>query len=217
MRFLTLALLLVTLGFMAPQTLQAQTAATVTCKDGSSDQGGRGACRGHGGVDKKAPASTTPPAATKSIAPAKAAPASTAVAKAPAAPVAAIVTCKDGSSDQGGRGACRGHGGVNKSGAPVAAAPAVAPAPVASAPVVRPVAVVPAPVVRPAAAPAAAPVAAVRPAPAPIARAAVPANAQNTDPTGAIARCKDNTYSHSKGHTGACSRHGGVEQWLDKG
>ena len=204
MRFLTLALLLVTLGFLAPQPLQAQTAATVTCQDGTSDQGGRGACRGHGGVDKKAPASTTPPAATKSAAPAKAAPVSTAAAKAPAATAAAMVTCKDGSSDQGGRGACRGHGGVNKPGAPVTAAPVVAPAAapaaVAAAPVVRPTAAVPAAVVRPAAA-----------------RAAAPANAQNTDATGAIARCKDNTYSHSKGHTGACSRHGGVEQWLDKG
>jgi hypothetical protein len=28
--------------------------------------------------------------------------------------------------------------------------------------------------------------------------------------------CKDGTYSHAKGHSGACSRHGGVAEWLDK-
>jgi F0F1-type ATP synthase membrane subunit c/vacuolar-type H+-ATPase subunit K len=26
--------------------------------------------------------------------------------------------------------------------------------------------------------------------------------------------CKDGTYSKSKHHSGACSRHGGVQQWL---
>ena len=39
--------------------------------------------------------------------------------------------------------------------------------------------------------------------------------ASNTDPTGAIAKCKDGTYSHSKTHTGSCSRHGGVDSWMD--
>jgi hypothetical protein len=33
-------------------------------------------------------------------------------------------------------------------------------------------------------------------------------------PTGATARCKDGLYSHAKGHTGACSHHGGVAKWL---
>lgn len=32
-------------------------------------------------------------------------------------------------------------------------------------------------------------------------------------PQGASAKCRDNTYSHSKTHTGACSHHGGVAQW----
>jgi hypothetical protein len=36
----------------------------------------------------------------------------------------------------------------------------------------------------------------------------------NADATGAVAKCKDGTYSHAKGHTGACSHHGGVGQWL---
>jgi hypothetical protein len=31
---------------------------------------------------------------------------------------------------------------------------------------------------------------------------------------GATARCKDGSYSHAKQHSGACSRHGGVAEWL---
>jgi len=42
------------------------------------------------------------------------------------------------------------------------------------------------------------------------------AKPSNTDPKGAVAKCKDGTYSHSKGHTGACSNLGGVGEWLDK-
>jgi hypothetical protein len=36
------------------------------------------------------------------------------------------------------------------------------------------------------------------------------------DAQGATARCKDNTYSHSQQHRGACSRHGGVDSWLQQ-
>lgn len=35
-------------------------------------------------------------------------------------------------------------------------------------------------------------------------------------PAGATAQCKDGTYSTSKVHTGACSHHGGVGQWLQQ-
>jgi len=38
--------------------------------------------------------------------------------------------------------------------------------------------------------------------------------AANTDPTNATAKCKDGTYSHAATHRGACSRHGGVSEWL---
>jgi len=37
----------------------------------------------------------------------------------------------------------------------------------------------------------------------------------NMDPTGATAKCKDGSYSKSKSHSGACSKHGGVDQFLD--
>lgn len=44
----------------------------------------------------------------------------------------------------------------------------------------------------------------------------IPSHA-NTDPTqGATAHCKDGTFSHSKQHSGTCSRHGGVERWLQQ-
>lgn len=42
---------------------------------------------------------------------------------------------------------------------------------------------------------------------------AAPASAEDRNPAGAIAQCKDGTYSHSKVRSGACSRHGGVAKW----
>lgn len=33
---------------------------------------------------------------------------------------------------------------------------------------------------------------------------------------GATGKCKDGTYTHAKQRKGACSRHGGVEEWLQK-
>jgi Protein of unknown function (DUF3761) len=33
-------------------------------------------------------------------------------------------------------------------------------------------------------------------------------------PAGATGQCKDGTYTMSKTHSGACSRHGGVAKWL---
>ena len=177
--------------------------ATVICKDGTTSKAGRGACRGHGGVDKKAMKTGAPPA--EATAPKEAASSSGAAAE-------ATVVCKDGSTSKGGKGACRGHGGVDKkatkagakAAVPSAGASAAAPP---SAPSSVPTATTP---TKPGAVPAPA---------APdtgSSKAAAPANAKNTDPTGAIAKCKDGTYSHAKSHSGACSRHGGVAEWLDK-
>jgi hypothetical protein len=45
---------------------------------------------------------------------------------------------------------------------------------------------------------------------------AAPKDDSNATAAGAIAKCKDGTFSHAKQHKGACSRHGGVGQWLDK-
>lgn len=35
-----------------------------------------------------------------------------------------------------------------------------------------------------------------------------------TPPDGATAQCRDGAYSFSRHHTGTCSGHGGVAQWL---
>jgi hypothetical protein len=102
---------------------------------------------------------------------------------------AATVTCKDGSSSKAGKGACSHHGGVAKAGA-------ATPAPQASPPPRNDNAVPPA---------------ASRRAPAPGGSTPPPAAA----PGKPTARCKDGALSYSTHHSGACSHHGGVAQWLD--
>jgi hypothetical protein len=104
---------------------------------------------------------------------------------------AATVTCKDGSTSKAGKGACSHHGGVAK------AAPSA------------PSAVPPAPPRNINATP---PAAAQRPAPAPSQGRSTPPPAATGKPT---AQCKDGTTSYSAHHSGACSHHGGVKQWLD--
>jgi hypothetical protein len=60
----------------------------------------------------------------------------------------------------------------------------------------------------------------VAPAPKPVAtRPAAPsarssASGDNNNPNGAIAQCRDGTYSHAAHRSGACSRHGGVAKWI---
>ena len=62
----------------------------------------------------------------------------------------------------------------------------------------------------------AAPAAPIRPAAAPAGSRApkVSAAVEDHNPAGAIATCKDGTFSHAKGRSGACSRHGGVAKWM---
>jgi hypothetical protein len=113
---------------------------------------------------------------------------------------AAATTCKDGTTSTAtGRGACSGHGGVQK--ASTSTAPATAAAPAAAA---KPAA--------PAATPAAAAPAESKASTA--SKSAPTATAGNTDPTGATAKCKDGTYSKSQHRSGTCSSHGGVAEWL---
>ena len=113
---------------------------------------------------------------------------------APAASVvaqeAATVTCKDGSSSKGGKGACSHHGGVAK-GEPSTPAPMNAP---------------------PRNDNATPPAATQRPSPAPSRSAPSRSTAAPGKPT---AKCKDGSLSYSVHHSGACSHHGGVNQWLD--
>ena len=123
----------ITLTFFALLSASASSAqATATkCKDGTtSATSGRGACSGHGGVDKTA---------TKTVAKtakAEEKTAKTAVKKTAGTQVTS--TCADGTtSNATGRGACSGHGGIKgaevtkkSTGAPVpVAGTAVAPKP----------------------------------------------------------------------------------------
>lgn len=120
-----------------------------------------------------------------------------------AADAAGPVTCKDGSTSTAtGRGACSKHGGVQKAKKAKADAAAAAPAAPAAAPKAAA-----------ASAPAAAP-AAAKPSAMAKSAAAPTATASASDPAGASAKCKDGTYSHSKHHSGTCSKHGGVAEWL---
>jgi hypothetical protein len=53
------------------------------------------------------------------------------------------------------------------------------------------------------------------PAAAPAAKPAAAPAAAGAAPAGATAKCKDGSYSKSKSHSGACSKHGGVDSWMD--
>ncbi len=115
----------------------------------------------------------------------------TAGAQAAAAPT----TCKDGTTSSAtGRGACSGHGGVQKAASSGSASSSSTPA---------------------ATPPPAAPSTTAPSTTASKSTSAAPKSAGNTDPTGATAKCKDGTYSKSTHHSGTCSKHGGVDQWLD--
>lgn len=104
----------------------------------------------------------------------------------------AKVTCMDGTMSKGGKGACSKHGGVNKTAAAETAAPpadAPAPAPTPSKP---------------------------KATASTSAFSATTKSSGSADAAGATAQCKDGSYSHAKNHSGACSKHGGVANWLDK-
>jgi hypothetical protein len=174
---------------------------TVLCKDGATSKGGRGACRGHGGVDKGASAKDAGATATEAESTKATGRKNEAAAEKAGE---ATVLCKDGATSKGGRGACRGHGGVDKAatakagGAPTAGE-AASPPPPTTAP---PKTTAPAKTTEPANPKTTAP------------------QADEKQPDGKegppTARCKDGTLSYAKHHTGACSRHGGVDAWLDK-
>ncbi|MBV8878090.1 MAG: signal peptide protein [Gammaproteobacteria bacterium] len=95
----------------------------MVCKDGTtSTHSGRGACSGHGGVNKAASSGGTAPGAAPAAGASAGAASgsSSAGGSSPASGASPAgggpVVCKDGTtSPHGGRGACSGHGGINKS------------------------------------------------------------------------------------------------------
>jgi hypothetical protein len=157
-----------------------------TCKDGTTSAAtGRGACSGHGGVA---------PAAKRAAV--RAAKADVRAAKTAAAAAEAQVKCTDGSTSAGGRGACSGHGGIDRGAtkatrtaakADVKAAKVQAKAEVKAAKGERRLAT----------------------------HAAIGnGSADDNNPAGAIAKCKDGLYSHARSRQGACGHHGGVATWM---
>ena len=196
---------------LAPAGAQAKskkTTATVTCKDGTTAKAGRGACSHHGGVsgaasDTAREQTETAPAAPKakesSSAPAqgRAAPR---LERAPAAEPApstgqagGTVQCKDGTTSKAGRGACSHHGGV-ASAANDATREQVE---------------------KPAAAPREMPSSSAPPQGREAPRTERAPATERTPSTGQpTARCKDGTFSYARQHSGACSHHGGVAEWL---
>jgi uncharacterized protein with FMN-binding domain len=148
-------------------------------------------------------------------------------AKAATKPSNATAQCKDGtySTAKTQANACSKHGGVGTwyadtkpaKGAPAKAATTATTAPAPTAKTTpKPVP----PVTTPAATPAATP-APKATTPAAKAATAAPAAKASTKivsppadaPKDAMAKCKDGTFSTSKVHSGACSKHGGVAEW----
>lgn len=103
------------------------------------------------------------------------------------------VVCKDGTSSASGRGACSGHGGVGKAAKHVKAAK-------------------PAKVVKHAKVAKTAKKA--EPKKVSVMKSNAAKHAGTAGSTGATAKCKDGSYSHAKQHKGACSKHGGVAEWM---
>lgn len=114
------------------------------------------------------------------------------------------VPCKDGTmSAMSGRGACSGHGGVDKA----AMKAAKAAGKMAAKKTMAPAAAIPA-------AKKATKKAAKETAVKSSAKSSAKLSAMGADASGATAKCKDGTYSHAKHHRGSCSRHGGVAQFM---
>lgn len=130
---------------------------------------------------------------------------------------AATVTCKDGTSSAGGRGACSSHGGILT---PAMKAKMDAEAKEKAAKAAEKASKEAA---KDAAAKAKADAHAAKVAAKTAAKAEKKADKvaekaedkEEHEAKGATAECKDHTYSHAKTHQGACSRHGGVAKFLD--
>ena len=160
------SLLVATAIALAPFAVNAQATAAVTCKDGTTSAStGRGACSGHGGVDKSAAKS-----ARRSAKAAKADTKADAKADTKEAKRETKAAARDAKQDT--KATTRETKAAEKAAARSTTSDVRQTSKIANA------------------------------------------TAANTDPTNATAKCKDGTYSHAATHRGACSRHGGVAEWL---
>ncbi len=162
-RFFSLCAAAALFATATPAAAKTTSKDFVTCQDGTTSKGGRGACARHGGIaaavpDKTATDADKTPAATND-----------------ARTKADKYSCKDGTGAKTRLG-CVGHGGLASN------------QPGANPPRTRD---------------------ATR------GGGGDEPGGVTMNPTGATAKCKDGTFSHAQHHTGACSRHGGVAEWLD--
>ena len=162
------SLLLAAAIVLAPFAVQAQATAALTCKDGTTSTAtGRGACSGHGGVDRSAKTSK---------ADAKAAKAEARAAKVDAKADTKVAKTETKAEVKATKPTAKATK-AEKATAKAVESDVKQTAKTPNATVTR-------------------------------------TKASNTDPTDATAKCKDGTYSHAATHRGACSRHGGVAEWL---
>jgi hypothetical protein len=188
---------------LVPATADAKSKKTTTveCKDGTTAKAGRGACSHHGGVagaaKDQAREETAEPAARSTSAPdreasrpqGRAAPRSARdSSENPSSNATATVECKDGTTSKAGRGACSHHGGVAGAANDQTREETAEPAARSTSTPER----------------------------APQGRAAPSSDRATSTPSPGqpTARCKDGTMSYAKQHSGACSHHGGVAEWL---
>lgn len=174
-----------------PAALPAQ-GATTTCADGTkSTATGKGACSGHGGVkkdgDKGEKNKTTKDAGKNDADEQKGSGAGEAKGSEDHDKSEKQVKCGDGSMSAGGKGACSHHGGVAK-GKEGDDSHAKSAATGTSASTGKGES---------------------------HENAGKGDKGESSKAEGATAKCKDGSYSHSKQHNGACSKHGGVDTWLD--
>jgi hypothetical protein len=190
----------------------ATVAATVSCRDGSVSSAGRGACSHHGGVG---PAVST---RSRSSTPSRPSRDETSPVPAPSNG-GEIVNCRDGTTSSAGRGACSHHGGVGTASARAnrtETSPSSTPTSSGEAVTCRDGTTSSAgrgACSHHGGVEAASTHTATR-APEPKATERDIPPPPPTTRANASALCKDGTYSQSAQRSGACSHHGGVQQWL---
>jgi membrane protein involved in colicin uptake len=186
-RFLLALAPFLALALLAPRPAAAAAAKTVICKDGSTDEAGRGSCSGHGGVDKVA----TEKAEAKALKAEKAEKAKAEKAKAKEAAEeksakakAEKAKAKEAAEEKAAKGKEKAEKVKQDAGAKAEHATKSASS------------------------------AAEKPA---AAAKETKGSMEKADPAKGppTARCKDGSFSYAEHHTGACSNHGGVEAWLD--
>ena len=121
------------------------------------------------------------------------------------------VTCKDGTKSDGGRGACSGHGGIMTAATKATAKIEAKDTKAAKKAEAKAEKVADAKMTK---AEKKAEKAEKKEEKKDAKRSATAEKNDDHDAKGAIAECKDHTYSHAKSRQGACSSHGGVAKVL---